>query len=84
MCKTVMSDAKYLCHNTIKLQSNTQPNFDEILLQKHCILAVKICISKEFFDSDTKMAAPRCILAQFQNCPSVHSSLIPKWPLGAF
>ena len=46
-----MSDTKYLCHNTIKLQSNIQPNFGEILLQKHCILAVKICISKEFFDS---------------------------------
>ena len=51
MCKTVMSDAKYLCRNTIKLQSNIQPNFGEILLQKHCILVVKICISKEFFDS---------------------------------
>ena len=51
MCKTVMSDAKYLCHNTIKLQSNIQPNFGKILLQKHCILAVKICLSKEFFDS---------------------------------
>ena len=35
----------------MKLQSNIQPNFGEILLQKHCILAVKICISKEFFDS---------------------------------
>ena len=27
--------------------------------------------------------APRCILAWFKNGPSVHSSLIPKWPLGA-
>ena len=54
MCKTVMSNAKYLCHNTIKLQSNIQPNFGEILMQKHCILAVKICISKEFFDSVCK------------------------------
>ena len=47
-----MSDTKYLCHNTIKLQSNIQPNFGEILLQKHCILAVKICISQEFVDSE--------------------------------
>ena len=54
MCKTVMSDAKYLCHNTITLKSIIQPNFGGILLQKHCILAVKICISQEFFDSVRK------------------------------
>ena len=57
MCKTVMSDAKYLCHNTMKLKSIIQPNFGEILLQKHCILAVKICISQEFFDSALMMGA---------------------------
>ena len=28
--------------------------------------------------------APQCILAEFQNGPSMHSSLIPKWPLGAY
>ena len=49
-----MSTVKCLCRNTKKLQSNIQPNFGEILFQKHCILVVKICISKEFFDSAGK------------------------------